>query len=104
GGRGRGDRRLSSPPSRAAPNDIWSEDDSGSAMGDGGSFSDAGGEGNFAGGAGSSSGGAGSHACRDASVSSDCGSERCGSERCGSESGGDLKGMAFLPPSPMDRN
>ncbi|CAN0122494.1 unnamed protein product, partial [Ectocarpus sp. 6 AP-2014] len=68
-------------------------------MGDGGSFSDAGGEGNFAGGGGSSSGGGGSHACRDASVSSDC-----GSEKCGSEGGGDLKGMAFLPPSPMDRN
>lgn len=36
---------------------------------------------------------------RDPSVSSDC-----GSERCGSESGGDLRGMAFLPCSPMDRN
>lgn len=42
--------------------------------------------------------GGGGHA-RDPSVSSDC-----GSERCGSEGGGDLRGMAFLPCSPMDRN
>lgn len=35
---------------------------------------------------------------RDRSVSSDCGSER------GSEGGGELRGMAFLPCSPMDRH